>query len=77
MKKISREELNEMLVQHELWLKNEGGEQLNLELRDELKDVLNYMDNILENVSEDKITEFAHSDYFNEYKKLFSDLDIL
>ena len=31
MKKISREELNEMLVQHELWLKNEGGEQLNLE----------------------------------------------
>lgn len=31
MKKISREELNEMLVQHELWLNNEGGEQLNLE----------------------------------------------
>ena len=31
MKKISREELNEMLVQHELWLKNEGGKQLNLE----------------------------------------------
>ena len=31
MKKISREELNEMLVKHELWLKNEGGKQLNLE----------------------------------------------
>jgi uncharacterized protein YjbI with pentapeptide repeats len=31
MKKISKEELNEMLVKHELWLKNEGGEQLNLE----------------------------------------------
>lgn len=31
MKKISREELNEMLVQHELWLNNEGGKQLNLE----------------------------------------------
>ena len=31
MKKISREELNEMLVKHELWLKNKGGEQLNLE----------------------------------------------
>ena len=25
------EELNEMLVKHELWLKNKGGEQLNLE----------------------------------------------
>ena len=37
MKKISREELNEMLVQHELWLNNKGGEQLNLrnvDLRD-------------------------------------------
>ena len=44
MKKISREELNEMLVQHELWLNNEGGEQLNLEDVD-LRDVdLRYAD---------------------------------
>ena len=31
MKKISREELNEMLVQHELWLNDEGGKRLDLE----------------------------------------------
>ena len=44
MKQISREELNEMLVQHELWLNNKGGEQLNLENVDLRDFYLRYAD---------------------------------
>ncbi|MDR2490877.1 MAG: hypothetical protein LBD20_05690, partial [Spirochaetaceae bacterium] len=42
----------------------------------ELKTVLTYMDKLLEALPDDKIAEFARSEHFETYKKLFKDLDI-
>ena len=55
---------------------SEDDETFDLEIKEELKDVLNYMDGALENVNEEKVEEFAQSEYFQQYKKLFNDLDI-
>jgi hypothetical protein len=43
-------------------------------LKHELKNVLSYLDQILESLPEDKIKEFAQSEYFDIYKKLFYEL---
>jgi len=45
-------------------------------LKDELRTVLGYMDKLLEALPDEKIKEFASSDYFVMYKKLFEDLGI-
>jgi hypothetical protein len=45
-------------------------------IKTELKTVLSYMDQLLESLPEDKIEEFAQSEYFDTYKKLFEDLGI-
>ncbi|MDR1247857.1 MAG: hypothetical protein LBK63_01005 [Treponema sp.] len=45
-------------------------------IRMELKDVLVYMDKLLESLPEEKINEFAHSEHYNTYKKLFEELGI-
>jgi len=45
-------------------------------LQRELKTVLTYMDKLLESLPDDKIEEFARSEYFDIYKKLFKDLGI-
>ncbi|MDR2070095.1 MAG: hypothetical protein LBP81_01570 [Treponema sp.] len=42
----------------------------------ELRNVLSYMDQLLESLPEDKIEEFAKSEYFDTYKKLFEDLGL-
>jgi hypothetical protein len=42
----------------------------------ELKDVLVYMDKLLESLPEEKIHEFARSEHYNTYKKLFEELGI-
>ena len=34
------------------------------------------MDQLLENLPEDKIEEFARSEHFNVYKKLFTELGL-
>jgi hypothetical protein len=44
--------------------------------RMDLKDVLIYMDKLLESLPEEKIDEFAHSEHYNTYKKLFEELGI-
>jgi hypothetical protein len=44
--------------------------------RQELKNVLSYMDQLLESLPENKIEEFARSEYFDTYKKLFKDLGL-
>jgi hypothetical protein len=49
---------------------------LPVELKDEIKSVLAYMDQLLENLPEDKIEEFARSEHFEVYKKLFEELGI-
>ena len=45
-------------------------------LRSELKSVLSYMDQLLESLPEDKIQEFARSEHFEVYKKLFEELEL-
>jgi hypothetical protein len=45
-------------------------------LQDELKTVLKYMDQLLESLPDEKIEEFARSEHFEVYKKLFEELQI-
>ncbi|MDR1302556.1 MAG: hypothetical protein LBK43_08840 [Treponema sp.] len=45
-------------------------------LKQEIKNVLLFMDQLLESLPEDKVGEFAESDYFDTYKKLFNELGI-
>ncbi|MCR5045271.1 MAG: hypothetical protein K6A42_01680 [Treponema sp.] len=45
-------------------------------LKTEIVSVLSYMDQLLENLPEDKITEFAKSEHFVTYKKLFDELGL-
>ncbi len=49
---------------------------LPVELKDEIKSVLSYMDQLLESLPEEKIEEFARSEHFDVYKKLFEELGI-
>lgn len=46
------------------------------ELKQEIKSVLSYMDKLLENLPEEKIAEFAQSEQFETYKKLFKELGL-
>ena len=50
--------------------------EMNSELKRDIKSVLLYMDQLLENLPEDKIMEFAQSDEFATYKKLFNELGL-
>ncbi|MDR2717758.1 MAG: hypothetical protein LBB89_06830 [Treponema sp.] len=45
--------------------------------KSELKSVLSYMDRLLESLPEDKIEEFAKSEYFDSYKKIFKELGLV
>jgi hypothetical protein len=45
--------------------------------KSELKSVLSYMDHLLESLPEDKIEEFARSEYFDSYKKIFKELGLV
>jgi hypothetical protein len=49
---------------------------LPVDLKNEIKSVLSYMDQLLESLPEDKIEEFARSEHFEVYKKLFEELGI-
>ncbi|MCG8453065.1 MAG: hypothetical protein MI717_07785 [Spirochaetales bacterium] len=51
-------------------------ENLSGELKDEIKDVLKYMDQLLESLPDEKIQEFARSEHFEVYKKIFEELGI-
>jgi len=46
-------------------------------LRKDLKGVLSYMDGLLESLPDDKIEEFAKSEHFDTYRKLFRELGLL
>ncbi len=46
------------------------------DLKEDVKSVLLYMDQLLENLPEEKIMEFAKSEQFITYKKLFSELGL-
>ncbi len=46
------------------------------DMKQEIKSVLAYMDQLLESLPEDKIAEFAQSEQFSTYKKLFTELGL-
>jgi hypothetical protein len=46
-------------------------------MKGELKSVLAYMDHLLESLPEEKIEEFAKSEYFDTYKKIFKELGLV
>ena len=50
---------------------------LSSSLQNDIKNVLSYMDQLLESLPEDKIEEFAKSEYFEVYRKLFEELGIV
>ncbi len=51
-------------------------EEIPSEIRSEIRSVLSYMDQLLESLPEEKIQEFANSEHFDVYKKLFEELGI-
>jgi len=53
------------------------GNSLPAGLTQDIKSVLSYMDQLLENLPDDKITEFAQSEQFVVYKKLFTELGLV
>ena len=53
------------------------GFQIPSVLKSELRNILSYMDQLLESLPEDKIEEFAKSEYFDSYKKLFKELGLV
>lgn len=55
---------------------NVSNEEIPSDLKQEIKSVLSYMDQLLENLPEDKISEFAQSEHFVTYKKLFQELGL-
>lgn len=54
----------------------QDGTQIPQNMREEIKSVLAYMDQLLENLPEEKIVEFARSEHFPVYKKLFTELGL-
>ncbi len=54
----------------------ENDSELSEDLREEIRAVLRYMDQLLESLPEDKIQEFASSEHFEVYKKLFEELGL-
>lgn len=46
------------------------------DLKNDIRSVLLYMDQLLENLPEDKIVEFAKSEQFTTYKRLFNELGL-
>lgn len=45
-------------------------------LRDEVRNVLSYLDKLLDSLPDDKIEEFARSEHFETYKRLFEELGL-
>jgi hypothetical protein len=54
----------------------DSGMEIPSTIKIELKNVLAYLDKLLESLPEEKIEEFAKSEYFDTYKKLFEELGI-
>lgn len=56
--------------------KNDNSSDIPSDMKQEIKSVLSYMDQLLENLPEEKIAEFARSEQFETYKKLFAELGL-
>ncbi len=55
---------------------SQSREALSSDIKSEIKAVLTYMDSLLENLPEEKIEEFAQSEHFATYQKLFEELGL-
>jgi molecular chaperone GrpE (heat shock protein) len=53
-----------------------SGEKFGASLVHDLKGVLMYLDDLLEALPEEKVEEFAESEHFDTYKRLFSQLGL-
>lgn len=82
---LKDEEVAEEAITEELPSENKEAEietessednSLPSDLKADVKSVLQYMDQLLENLPEDKIMEFAKSEQFTTYKKLFKELGL-
>jgi hypothetical protein len=51
-------------------------EDLREDVKSDVKSVLSYLDQLLEALPEDKIKQFAQSEYFGVYKRLFEELGL-
>jgi hypothetical protein len=56
---------------------SDDGLEIPSNIKQELKTVLSYMDQLLESLPDEKIEEFAKSEYFDTYKKLFKELGLV
>lgn len=70
------EEEKEPVIADEEPVQNADSTLIPKDMKEEIKSVLSYMDQLLENLPEEKIAEFAQSEYFETYKKLFSELGL-
>jgi len=68
----------EMTISSDMPLQDAGTEVDSIPdgLKNEIRSVLSYMDQLLESLPEDKIQEFANSDHFEVYKRLFDELGL-
>jgi len=57
--------------------KTDNFEFIPRELKSELRNILSYMDQLLDSLPEEKIEEFAKSEYFDSYKRLFKELGLV
>ena len=57
-------------------LANDNTSSIPEDLKRDIKSVLSYMDQLLDNLPEEKIAEFARSEHFELYKKLFVELGL-
>ncbi len=55
---------------------NDEEDDLPAGLREEIRSILSYMDQLLESLPEEKIQEFARSEHFAVYKRLFDELGL-
>jgi hypothetical protein len=46
-------------------------------LKSDIRSVLSYLDALLDSLPEEKIEEFAHSQHFDTYKRLFEELGLV
>jgi len=71
------EEIEEESLSEEQQGIKSGDVEIPTNLQQELKVILSYLDQLLESLPDEKIEEFARSDYYDTYKKLFKDLGLV
>jgi hypothetical protein len=70
------EPLAELPAESPTGAKPAAEEPLPEDLREDVKSVLSYLDQLLEALPEEKIKQFAQSEYFGVYKRLFEELGL-